>query len=89
MRLALEIHDADDAVLDDERHGHFGANVGVRGDVARVLGGVVDAHDVARFGGGAGDAFAEGHVVDIDALVVAQAEEMAQGVRFRIDVAGC
>ena len=33
--LALQIHDADDAILHDQRHGDFGADVGMRGDVAR------------------------------------------------------
>ena len=50
----------------------------MRGDVARVLGGIVHAHHLARFGGGAGEPLAQRHVVGIDALVVADAEEVPQ-----------
>ena len=31
--LAFQVHDADEAVLGDERHGQFGAHVGIDGDV--------------------------------------------------------
>ena len=79
MRLAFEVHHADHASCTISGHGHFGADVGVGGDVARVLRCVVHAHHLARFGGGAGDALAQRHVVDIHALVVADAEEVAQG----------
>ena len=42
--VALQVHHADHAVLRDQRHGDLGADVGVGGDIARVLAGVVHAH---------------------------------------------
>ena len=33
----FEVEDADDLALVDERHGEFGADLGIVGDVARVL----------------------------------------------------
>ena len=38
----LQVEDADDLVLDDERDGEFGADIGVRVDVVFVLRDVVD-----------------------------------------------
>ena len=58
----------------------------MRCDVARVFRRVVHAHDLARFGGSAGDPFSERDVVDVHALVVAQAEEVAQGAGAAVDV---
>ncbi len=83
--VAFEIHHADHAVLHDQRHGDLGADIGVGGDVARIFVGVVDADDFARFGGGAGEALAERNVVDVHALVVADAEEVLEGLRLVID----
>ena len=86
---ALQVHHAEHPVLQDQRHRHFRPDVRVRRDVARVLGRVVDAHHFARFRGGAGDALAERHVVDVHPLVVADAEEVPQRARLVVDIAGC
>ena len=51
---------------------------GCDGDIARVLLRVDDADGLARFGGGSGDALPQRNVIEIDALVVAHAEAMAQ-----------
>ena len=83
--VAFEVDYADHAVLRDERHGDLGADIGVGGDVARVLGGFVNADGFARLGGGAGDALAEGDVIDLYALVVAARKAVAQQLLLVID----
>ena len=45
--LAFQIQHADHAILQDQRHGDLRANAGMRGDVARIGGGVVDADHFA------------------------------------------
>ena len=87
--VAFQIHHAHHAVLHHQRHGHLGADVGVRGDVARILGGIVHAHHLARFRGGAGDALAQRNVIDVDPLVVADAEQVAQRLGLVVHRAGC
>ena len=52
--FAFEVHDTDRAVLQNERHGDFRANVRLRCDVARISQRIHHAHDLARFGGRAG-----------------------------------
>ncbi len=49
-------------------------------DVARVLGNIVHAHRLARAGSGAGDALTKRDVIRIHALIVADAEQVAQGL---------
>ncbi len=83
--LALQIHHAHHAILDDERNGNFRADVGVGSDVTLVSQGIGDAYDFARFGGRAGEAFAERDVVEIHALVIALAETMAQYFAVRVE----
>ena len=80
--VALQIHHTHNAILHDQRHRHLGANVGVRSDVARILGGIVHAHHLARFGGRAGESLAERYVVDVHPPVVADAEEMLERLRL-------
>ena len=83
--FAFEVHDADEAILRDERHGEFRADVGVRGNIARIAAGVGDAHGGAFKRGGAGDAFAERDVAELQTFVVALAEVVAQGGLLVID----
>ena len=45
--LAFEIHDADEAVLGDERHGQLGADFGIGGDVVLGGGDVVEQDGLA------------------------------------------
>ena len=87
--VALQVHHPHHAILQNQRHGHFRADVGMRGDIAGILGGIVHAHHLARFGRGAGDAFSQRNVVGIDALVVADAEQMAQRLGLAVYRAGC
>ena len=87
--LALQIHHAHHAILHDQRHGDFRADVGMRSDVARVGQRIGHAHDLARFGGGAGEPFAERDVVDVHALVVALAEAVAQHFALGDPAAEC
>lgn len=63
--FGLEVEDADDLVLDDERDGEFGADVGVGVDVVLGLGDVFDEEGFALEGGLAGDAVAK---LDTDAF---------------------
>ena len=50
----------------------------MRRDVARVFGGIVDANHLPRFDRGAGDSLSDRNIIDVDALVVADAEQMLQ-----------
>ena len=50
----------------------------MRSDVARIRAGIQHAHGLARFRRGAGDALAQRNVVQVHALVVADAEAMPQ-----------
>ncbi len=83
---ALQVEHAQHAVLQDQRHRHLGTDAGVGRNVARVGRGIVHPDHIARFRGRAGDPFAQRDVVDVHTLVVAQAEEMAQGAGFLVDV---
>ena len=82
--VALEIHHSHHAILQDQRHGHFRPDIVMRLDVPRVLVGVMHTYHIARLGGSSGEAFAQRHVVGLDALVVANAEQVAQHFRFAI-----
>ena len=86
---ALQVHHAEHAVLQDQRHRDLRPDVRMRGDVARILGGVVHAHHFARLRRRAGDALAQRNVVDVHPLVVANAEQVPQRARLVVDVAGC
>ena len=65
--FGLEIEDADDLVLDDERDGEFGADVGVGVDVVVEPGDVFDEEGLALQRGLADDAAAEfdAHALDL------------------------
>ena len=76
--LAFEIHHPNHAVLHNQWHRDFGANIGVRGDVTRVGERVFDADGFAGLGRRAGDSAAKRDVVEVHALIVALAEAAAQ-----------
>ena len=76
--LALEVHDADEAVFGDERNGEFGAHVGVGGDVVFDGGDVVEQDGLACEGDLADDAFAEREAHALDFGRVADLEAHAQ-----------
>ena len=56
----LEVEDADDLAFVDEGNGEFGADLGVGFDVAGVFADVGGEDGLAKLGGGADEAFAEG-----------------------------
>jgi hypothetical protein len=76
--LAFEVHDADDAVAKHERDGDFAAEIGVAGDVAGVGQSVLDTHGAAEAGGGAGDADAEGDLVEFAAATFEDGDAFAE-----------
>ncbi len=76
--LALHIQHAHHAILHHQRHGHFGMNVRLRRDIARVLRGVYDAHRLPRFRRGARDALAQRNIIELDAFIVTNAKAVAQ-----------
>ena len=82
--LAFQVHHAGDTVLRHQRNGDFGANIRMRGDVARVLAGILHPHRGALLDGRAGDALAQRYVVQVHALVVTDAEAVAQQLPFGI-----
>ena len=67
--LRLDVEDADDLVLDDERNGQLGADVGVGVDVVFGLGDVFDEEGFALECGLPDDAAAEldAHALDLGA----------------------
>ena len=83
--VAFQIHHADHAVLHDQRHRRLRPDIGMGGDVARILGRVVHADGFARLRGGAGNPLAQRNVIGIDARVVADAEEMPQVLSVFVD----
>src|SRR6185437_11562941 len=66
----LEIENANHAVVEDERNRHFGSDIAVSNDIARVLHYIRDTYDLARLGGGPRDSFADLNIFDSGFLVV-------------------
>jgi len=58
--LALEVHDADEAIFGDEGDGELGADIGVGGDVVFVSGNVIEKDGLASEGDLADNALADG-----------------------------
>ena len=75
---ALEIHDANHAILQNQRDGYFRPHILVRGDVARIGQYIGDTHGLARMHGRADYAFPKLDIFHADALVVALAETVPQ-----------
>jgi hypothetical protein len=82
--FAFDVHDADDAVVDDEGDGDFAADAAGGFDVANVFGGIGDADGVAGAEGGAGDAAGDGDVTGF-AFIEAEAEAVAEELAGIVD----
>ena len=82
--LTFKVHHADNTVANDQRHSHFGSNIGVRGNVSRIGQSVVDTNDFPLHRRSSRDALAERDVVEIDPLVVSFAEAMTKTAALRI-----
>ena len=76
--FAFDVHDADEAILCDEGHGQFGANVRVGGDVVLRCGDVVKQDGLARKGHLSGNALAERNAGALDLGSVADLEAHAK-----------
>src|ERR1035438_2147105 len=83
--LAFEIQYADHAILHDQRHGNLGTHSRMRSDIAGIGGGVVDSDHLAGCCGRSSDAFAQRNVIEIHALVEADAEPMPKRLLRGID----
>ena len=83
--LGLEVEDADDLVLDDERDGELGTHVGIGVDVVLGLGDVFDEERLTLEGGLADDAFTELDAHPLDLSRVADLEAHAQVLRTVVD----
>ena len=78
--LALQVHDADEAVFGDQRDGQLGADVGIGGDVVLGGGDVVEQDGLAGKRHLADDALADGNAHPLNFRGVADLEAHAQFV---------
>jgi hypothetical protein len=83
--LTLDIENADDAILHDQRCGELGTNVGMRLDITRIERSVRDANRFPGLRGGAGNALPQRNIIDSHTLIETHAEPAAQQFLVGID----
>src|SRR5580704_15343181 len=83
--FALDVHNANQAILDDQGNGDLAPDIRMGCDVAGIFEGIPNADYFPRQSGGAGQAFTQRDVVEIDALVVALAKTVAQDLALLVD----
>jgi len=78
--LAFHVENTDSAILHDQRNGELRAIPGWEAMLARIGGGIEYPNGLSRFHSRAGYALAQRDIVDLHALVEANAKTVAEDV---------